>query len=107
MPECYVRGNTIKYLRVPDEVIDKVQEETIKRQGQRSTCSVRISLLLMKLDYCSPCLVVGFCRSCGLGPAAVMKATPRCYGNVLTARAAPWISRRRAEAAPSDPYVSL
>lgn len=21
MPECYVRGNTIKYLRVPDEVI--------------------------------------------------------------------------------------
>jgi hypothetical protein len=33
MPECYVRGNTIKYLRVPDEVIDKVQEETIKRQG--------------------------------------------------------------------------
>ncbi|GKD44167.1 probable U6 snRNA-associated Sm-like protein LSm4 [Tanacetum coccineum] len=27
MPECYVRGNTIKYLRVPDEVIDKVQDE--------------------------------------------------------------------------------
>ncbi|KAH0870154.1 hypothetical protein HID58_077176, partial [Brassica napus] len=27
MPECYIRGNTIKYLRVPDEVIDKVQEE--------------------------------------------------------------------------------
>ncbi len=21
MPECYVRGNTIKYLRIPDEVI--------------------------------------------------------------------------------------
>ena len=20
MPECYIRGNTIKYLRVPDEV---------------------------------------------------------------------------------------
>jgi len=27
MPECYVRGNTIKYLRIPDEVIDLVQEE--------------------------------------------------------------------------------
>ncbi|XP_024370046.1 sm-like protein LSM4 isoform X1 [Physcomitrium patens] len=26
MPECHIRGNTIKYLRVPDEVIDKVQE---------------------------------------------------------------------------------
>ncbi|KAJ0113413.1 hypothetical protein Patl1_01016 [Pistacia atlantica] len=31
MPECYIRGNTIKYLRVPDEVIDKVQEETKSR----------------------------------------------------------------------------
>ncbi|KAL9235771.1 hypothetical protein vseg_010507 [Gypsophila vaccaria] len=29
-PECYIRGNTIKYLRVPDEVIDKVQEEKIR-----------------------------------------------------------------------------
>ena len=27
IPECYIRGNNIKYLRVPDEVIDKVQEE--------------------------------------------------------------------------------
>jgi small nuclear ribonucleoprotein (snRNP)-like protein len=34
MPECYIRGNTIKYLRVPDEVIDKVQEETVKRSGK-------------------------------------------------------------------------
>ncbi|KAJ4847438.1 hypothetical protein Tsubulata_030681, partial [Turnera subulata] len=33
MPECYIRGNTIKYLRVPDEVIDKVQEETKNRAG--------------------------------------------------------------------------
>ncbi|GJP50525.1 hypothetical protein CLOM_g9684 [Closterium sp. NIES-68] len=35
MPQCYVRGNTIKYLRVPDEVIDKVQEEVIRRQDRR------------------------------------------------------------------------
>ncbi|WVY97454.1 hypothetical protein V8G54_029605 [Vigna mungo] len=34
MPECYIRGNTIKYLRVPDEVIDKVQEETKSRAGE-------------------------------------------------------------------------
>ncbi|XP_024518363.1 sm-like protein LSM4 [Selaginella moellendorffii] len=34
MPECYIRGNTIKYLRVPDEVIDKVQEET-KRSDRK------------------------------------------------------------------------
>ncbi|CAL5357616.1 unnamed protein product [Camellia sinensis] len=38
MPECYIRGNTIKYLRVPDEVeqvIDKVQEETKSRADRK------------------------------------------------------------------------
>ena len=33
MPETYIRGNTIKYLRVPDEVIDKVKEEDFRRDG--------------------------------------------------------------------------
>lgn len=27
MPECYIRGNSIKYLRIPDEIIDLVAEE--------------------------------------------------------------------------------
>ena len=27
MPECYMRGNAIKYLRIPDEVIDMVNED--------------------------------------------------------------------------------
>ncbi|KAF8724102.1 hypothetical protein HU200_021115 [Digitaria exilis] len=41
MPECYIRGNTIKYLRVPDEVIDKVQEETSKsRSGNHRVLAV-------------------------------------------------------------------
>ncbi|XP_039048366.1 probable U6 snRNA-associated Sm-like protein LSm4 [Hibiscus syriacus] len=37
MPECYIRGNTIKYLRlrVPDEDIDKVQEETKSRADRK------------------------------------------------------------------------
>ncbi|KAL6003446.1 hypothetical protein ACLOJK_023676 [Asimina triloba] len=35
MPQCYIHGNTIKYLRVPDEVIDKVQEETTKSRSDR------------------------------------------------------------------------
>lgn len=35
MPECYIRGSTIKYLRIPDEVIDMVKEEsTIKNRGR-------------------------------------------------------------------------
>jgi hypothetical protein len=33
MPEVYLRGNTIKYLRVPDEVLDKAKEESFKRDG--------------------------------------------------------------------------
>jgi len=31
MPECYIRGSTIKYLRIPDEVIDMVKEESISK----------------------------------------------------------------------------
>jgi U6 snRNA-associated Sm-like protein LSm4 len=27
MPECYIRGNSIKYLRIPDEIIDLVAED--------------------------------------------------------------------------------
>ena len=31
MPECYIRGSTIKYLRIPDEVIDMVKEEVVTK----------------------------------------------------------------------------
>ena len=34
MPECYIRGSTIKYLRIPDEVIDMVKEEVQKPKGR-------------------------------------------------------------------------
>lgn len=33
MAEAYIRGNTIKYIRVPDEVINEVQEERFSREG--------------------------------------------------------------------------
>ena len=37
MPECYIRGSNIKYLRIPDEVIDLVREEvkSSKRDQKR------------------------------------------------------------------------
>ncbi|XP_023021618.1 U6 snRNA-associated Sm-like protein LSm4 [Leptinotarsa decemlineata] len=35
MPECYIRGSTIKYLRIPDEVIDMVKEDTIVKNKGR------------------------------------------------------------------------
>ena len=38
LAECYVRGNTIKYLRVADEVLQKVEEESVKRQGNIYVC---------------------------------------------------------------------
>ncbi|KAI8323908.1 hypothetical protein GQ54DRAFT_296477 [Martensiomyces pterosporus] len=33
LPEAYVRGNTIKYLRVPDAVLDKVKEDMMKNRN--------------------------------------------------------------------------
>ncbi|KAG0315409.1 hypothetical protein BGZ97_008268 [Linnemannia gamsii] len=32
LTECYIRGNTIKYLRVPDEIIDMVKEDAAKQR---------------------------------------------------------------------------
>ncbi|KAI9259019.1 hypothetical protein BDA99DRAFT_514754 [Phascolomyces articulosus] len=36
LPECYIRGNTIKYLNVPEEIVDMVKEDEAKaRQARR------------------------------------------------------------------------
>ncbi|EMC96805.1 hypothetical protein BAUCODRAFT_122769 [Baudoinia panamericana UAMH 10762] len=35
LPECYVRGNNIKYLRVPDEIVDIVKDQQQSQQSQR------------------------------------------------------------------------
>mmetsp|Transcript_100674 Transcript_100674/g.259978 ORF Transcript_100674/g.259978 Transcript_100674/m.259978 type:complete len:139 (-) Transcript_100674:204-620(-) len=35
IPECYVRGNSIKYLRLPDEVIDLVKDEPTGTRKER------------------------------------------------------------------------
>mmetsp|Transcript_8559 Transcript_8559/g.38193 ORF Transcript_8559/g.38193 Transcript_8559/m.38193 type:complete len:114 (+) Transcript_8559:236-577(+) len=35
VPEIYIRGSAIKYLRVPDEIIDVVQEENANRRDNR------------------------------------------------------------------------
>ncbi|KIW22399.1 uncharacterized protein PV07_12288 [Cladophialophora immunda] len=35
LPECYVRGNNIKYLRVPEEVIDLAREQQQQQQHQQ------------------------------------------------------------------------
>ncbi|CAK7204502.1 hypothetical protein SEUCBS139899_007259 [Sporothrix eucalyptigena] len=34
IPEVYVKGNNIKYLRVPDEIIDTVKEQQQQQQQQ-------------------------------------------------------------------------
>ncbi|EAT87098.1 hypothetical protein SNOG_06034 [Parastagonospora nodorum SN15] len=35
LPEIYVRGSTIKYLRVPDEIVDVVKDQQVKDQANR------------------------------------------------------------------------
>merc|ERR1712113_500485 len=41
MPECYVRGSTVKYLRIPDEVIDMVKEDALQKNRQRHQANKR------------------------------------------------------------------
>eukprot|EP01134_Creolimax_fragrantissima_P003632 CFRG3632T1 len=36
LPECYIRGNTVKYLSIPDEVLDKVKEEQVTAMSNGS-----------------------------------------------------------------------
>ena len=35
MREAFIRGNTIKYIRVPDDILGKVTEEKFDRNGAR------------------------------------------------------------------------
>lgn len=35
--ECYIRGNSIKYLRIPEDVIDQVVEEEMKSDPRKIT----------------------------------------------------------------------
>lgn len=37
MVEVYVRGNSIKYVTIPDEVLDMVQEEDISKESEYCT----------------------------------------------------------------------
>jgi len=37
LPEVYVRGNNIKYLRVPDEIVDTVKEQQQHDQANRQS----------------------------------------------------------------------
>ncbi|KAJ2290648.1 hypothetical protein IW141_003149 [Coemansia sp. RSA 355] len=36
LSEAYIRGNTIKYLRIPDAVIDKVKEDMTKSRNSNN-----------------------------------------------------------------------
>jgi U6 snRNA-associated Sm-like protein LSm4 len=36
MPECFIRGSTIKFLRIPDEVIDNFKEDSSNRPNLKS-----------------------------------------------------------------------
>ncbi|KAJ9049370.1 RNA processing protein, variant 2 [Entomophthora muscae] len=37
LAECYIRGSTIKYLRVPDEVMDMVKANMAKKKASRDS----------------------------------------------------------------------
>ena len=35
MPECFIRGSTIKFLRIPDEALDNFKEDTNTRPNMK------------------------------------------------------------------------
>lgn len=41
LAECYIRGNSIKYLRIPDEIIDMVPQEEVVKEKKNRTFSQR------------------------------------------------------------------
>lgn len=59
MPECYIRGSTIKYLRIPDEVIDMVKEET-------QVCFVFSLNLLSNMHISIHCITRRVCENLSL-----------------------------------------
>lgn len=42
MVEVYVRGNSIKYVTIPDEVLDMVQEEDLSKESEFARNLVRV-----------------------------------------------------------------
>ena len=64
IPECYVRGNTIKYLRIPDEVIDLVHDNDFGQSNfvlfchfrcvQVSACTFAVIDQIIVLLICCP-----------------------------------------------------
>ena len=63
LPECYIRGNTIKYLRIPDEVIDMVHEEDFNRHGESTVASAAMLEVLR---------LAPFAFACALRPASFL-----------------------------------
>ena len=37
MSECFIRGINIKYLRIPDEIIDKIKDDKGKKRRYESS----------------------------------------------------------------------
>ncbi|XP_050543446.1 U6 snRNA-associated Sm-like protein LSm4 [Daktulosphaira vitifoliae] len=37
LPECYIRGSMIKYLRIPDEIFDMVKEDIVVNKSRGRT----------------------------------------------------------------------
>ena len=49
MNECYIRGSTIKYLRIPDEVIEMVKEEVVSKGGGRGGRGGELEIIVGKI----------------------------------------------------------
>ena len=53
IPECYIRGNSIKYLRIPEEVIDLV---VVEEQKNSKLCCIFCPVFFMT-DFMLPSVI--------------------------------------------------
>lgn len=100
MPECYIRGSTIKYLRIPDEVIDMVKEDVQMKsrgrgemkgrgQSQRGRGSGRgiiihniyVNIHILNSIYVRKYFFIGTFGRGGRGPAALGRGGGNQGGN--------------------------
>jgi hypothetical protein len=49
IPECYIRGNSIKYLRIPDDIIDLVSEEEAQQRERKKYKLLKEIIFLLHL----------------------------------------------------------
>lgn len=73
MVEVYVRGNSIKYVTIPEEVLDMVQEEDLSKESEL-TKNIYVFCFVLRVCF----LALGTSAVCARGRSH--RSVPFCFG---------------------------